>query len=90
MMSRITINLKKTGRRKTDIDSDLATMPNPAGVFVSHARAQFTTVVNFTKTVVQDDDVRNDLELTTRSSTTLQFDVERTFASPKSKDLYPV
>ncbi|KAF9453116.1 hypothetical protein P691DRAFT_771670 [Macrolepiota fuliginosa MF-IS2] len=64
MMSRITINLKRAGRGGSDIDTDLASIPSPASVVFEHARAQVTTVLNITRSGLQDnhdDDLNLDL-----------------------------
>jgi hypothetical protein len=64
MMSRITINLKKSYHKKRDIDSQLATMPSPAYAIVGHARARISSVLDITRSRVQNEP-DNDLEMVT-------------------------
>lgn len=55
MMSRITINLKRTGNKKQDIDVDLAAKPSLANVVVEHACSQVASVLSITRSVLQED-----------------------------------
>ncbi|XP_006462413.1 hypothetical protein AGABI2DRAFT_119270 [Agaricus bisporus var. bisporus H97] len=63
MMSRITINLKKAYHKKKDIDIELANMPNPVHAFAEHARAQISSVLDITRSRIQNEP-SNDVEMT--------------------------
>lgn len=66
MMSRITINLKKAYHKKKDIDIELANMPNPVHAFAEHARAQISSVLDITRSRIQNEP-SNDVEMVIRN-----------------------
>lgn len=64
MMSRITINLKKSYRKTGDIDTQLASMQSPVTAFVGHACAQISSVLDVTRSRVQNEH-HSDVEMVT-------------------------
>lgn len=66
MMSRITINLKKAYHKKKDIDTELANMPNLVHAFAEHARAQISSVLDITRSRIQNEP-SNDVEMVIRN-----------------------
>lgn len=76
MMSRITINLKKECHKKRDIDTELSTMPSPASAVVEHTRVQISSVLDISRSRIQEEH-RFDLELDTRGGYPSSFgDIE--------------
>jgi hypothetical protein len=55
MMSRITINLKKSYYKPDDIDTQLASMQSPVTAIVGHARAQISNVLDITRSRAQNE-----------------------------------
>lgn len=78
MMSRITINLKKAYHKKKDIDTELANMPNLVHAFAEHARAQISSVLDITRSRIQNEP-SNDVEMVIRNrdfDSSINVDIE--------------